>query len=128
MTKKEQVTFEKWARPILEKAQRALLLNHFGQIAISYGCENKNAYAECVNYDPYVSIIINCSHELLSDFKKKSKHKGIKDTLIHEMCHPLTDPLFNRGSERFITSENISKEREKLTDHIANILITHKLV
>ncbi len=116
---------------MLKKAQQALLLNHFGDIAIEYyegGKDDGSSYAECVNYDPYVSVCVRISSQLLLDFKKKTKLKSIKDTLIHEMCHPLTDPLFNVGMDRFLTKDNLKKEREKLTDHIANIVIHHELV
>ncbi len=130
MKTKEQIKFEKWARPILEKAQHALLLSHFGKIKIEFYKEESeySSYAESVNHDPYVSLTIRCSHAMVKDFENKNEHESIIGTLIHEMVHPLTDPLFNAGMDRFLTKDNLKKEREKLTDHIANIMIKHNLV
>jgi hypothetical protein len=127
---KKKKAFEKFAMDVLEKAQKVLLLNHYGKISIEY-FEYKGegtSYAESLNCYPYVSIVIRCSSKMLKDFDDKEKHAEIKNALLHEICHPLTDALFNVGYSRHSTENELKNEREKLTDHLANILIVNRLV
>ncbi len=124
---REQKSFEVWALPKLKKLQKIMLLQHFSPLEIEF-YKSTDTYAECSNQYPYQSIIIRISDKMLEDFKKKSEHKSIIGTLVHEMCHPLTDPLFNIGYERFVTKDQLKNEREKLTDHIGNIILENQLI
>ena len=127
MTKKDQKDFEKWAMPKLERLQKTLLLSHFTPLALQYKKPEKGEMASCRFSYPYQSITI-AYHDGLLDYFKKKRLKDILDIFTHEMVHPLTDPLYSVGFDRFVTKEALEAEREKLTDHIANILITNKLV
>ena len=123
--KKKQKDFEKWAMPVLKKLQRILLLEHFEPISIKFGC--KNSYAECECDYPYQSIHIKYSQNMLDDFKKK-EYKSITNSLAHEMSHPITDPIYSKANSRYVSKDEITDERERLTDHIANIVLKNNLI
>lgn len=123
---RERKAFEKWIRPKLKKIQKVLLLEHFEPLNIKYGLESTRAYAECkVNY-PYQSINLLYGDELLKDFRAR-KYDQILQALTHEMCHPITDPLYCKAVTQWISKSEIEDEREKLTDHIANIVLKNIL-
>jgi len=118
--------FEKWAMPILVRLQKIILLEHFEPLKIEFGCKSKHAHAECQISYPYQSITFRYSKECLDDFIKDPKE--VLPVLVHEMCHPLTDPLYDKAVARFSGNKEIEDERERLTDHIANIVLRNKLI
>lgn len=125
MKTKEQKEFEKWAMPKLQKIQKILLLEHYQPLQLDVS-DSENVSESLYHY-PYQTISIRYSKNTLKDFKEK-KYEDIMHMLIHEMCHPLTDPLYGTGFERFITKDQLEKERERLTDHIANIILKNNLL
>jgi hypothetical protein len=125
--KKERKQFEQWAKDVLAKIQKVLLLGHFAPLELEYGCKNAGAYAECELTYPYQSITVRYGDLALADWRKKDL-ESLKNVLIHEMCHPLTDPLYSKATSRYASRDEIEDERERLTDHIANVLIRQKLV
>lgn len=120
MTKKTHKEFEKWALPYLKKFQKILLLQHFSPLKIEYEPGMKEASAKCTFHYPYQSITVRYSDDLFKDWQKGI---NVTPTLLHEMCHPLTDPLYSVGYDRYVTKDQLENEREKLTDHIANIIL-----
>lgn len=125
MSKQKQKEFEKWCRPKLEKIQKILLLEHFNLMEFEYDSTSDSAY--CKFSYPYNNIRIHyCDRDLL-DFENK-KYKEVMKTLVHEMIHPLTDPLYNLAIQRLITEKQVEAERERLTDHIANIVLKNNLI
>jgi hypothetical protein len=126
---KERKHFEQWALPQLKRIQKVLLLEHFEPLEIEFGerLDKDGTYAESQFYYPYQSITIRYSDSMLQDFKKGLR-RDIISCLTHEMCHPLTDPLYDKGVSRYVTNEEVRVERERLTDHIANIVLKNKLV
>lgn len=125
MNKKDEKQFEKWAMPFLKKAQKILLLEHFHPITLRFDPKEKRPFCN-LDY-PYQCIKIAYTSELLEDWEKK-KFTQVKATLLHEMVHPLTDPFYANGYDRFVTKDTIENEREKLTDHIANIILKNNLL
>jgi hypothetical protein len=119
--------FEKWALPLLHKLQKVLLTEDFTPLTLHYGLENTRAYAECRCLYPYKSITINYGDEIVRDFKK-GKRNDCLAALTHEMCHPITDPLYSKATSRYASKDEIEDERERLTDHIANIVLKNKLI
>lgn len=117
--------FEAYALPILKKIAKILLVEDYAPLTIRYGVQNKEASAECGNSYPYKSIHIKYSDDLVKDWKEG---EDVIPTLVHEMCHPLTDALYVKGTIRFASRQEIEDERERLTDHIANIILKSKLV
>lgn len=122
----KKIPFEKWAIVELKKIQKKLLLEDFYPIEIKYRTENHESYAECRVAYPYKSITIKYGDAALHDFKEK-KYEDIVDALTHEMCHPITDPLYVKGVSRWASRQEIEDERERLTDHIANIILKNGL-
>jgi len=109
----------------LLKLQEILLLNHFYPIKLEYTPNNKTT--ECRFHYPYQSITIKYSNEILEYWNNK-EYDQVLFMLTHEMCHPLTDALYDTCFDRFIGKETLENEREKLTDHIANIVLRNGLI
>lgn len=125
MTKKER-QFEKWALGELEQISKVLLTDDFFPIKLKKGC-SANAYASIDMAYPYKSITINWSDDLYKWWSEK-KYTEVRQILVHEMCHPLTDPLYSKGVDRYMTKDALNEERERLTDHIANIVLKNNLI
>jgi hypothetical protein len=123
---KSQKQFERWALPQLKRLQKQLLLEHFEPLEIEYRSKMGDTYAECQFTYPYLSITIRYGDTMLADFQKGDK-KGVHSALVHEMCHPLTDPLFDKAISRYVTKDEVNMERERLTDHIANIVLRNMI-
>lgn len=119
---KKQKQFEKWANKVLKQAQEIYLLQHFDLKPIKYNKNEKKAQALCVFNHPYNTIQVEYSLSLYEDWKKK-EYIDVLGTLIHEMGHPLTDELYSKGYDRFCGKQEIEDAREKLTDHISNIIL-----
>lgn len=119
---KKQKQFEEWALKELKKLQKILLLDSFEPLKLVFDSKEEKASAKCKFSFPYKTITIEYSKELYEDWKKK-KYKDVIDVLTHEMCHPITDPLYDAGYAKFITKESLEDIRENTTDHIANIII-----
>lgn len=114
--------FEKKYTPFIEKVAKILLLDNQHPIELK-SKELKSAWATFDSAYPYKSITINYSHDLTKEPDRK-----IKDILIHEMCHALTDPLYLKGNSRYVTTDELNDVREELTDHLANVVIKNKLI
>lgn len=121
MNKKEK-QFIKFATDYCNKLSKTLLLDSFTPIEVSFDKVDRDSMAEATFNFPYKSIKINCNKEIL-----KEDLQSQKETLVHEMCHAITDPLYSSAFDRFITKGELSNRREELTDHIANIIIKNKL-
>lgn len=114
--------FEKKYTPFIEQVAKVLLLDSQHPIELK-AKELKNSWATFDSAYPYKSITINYSQELTKEPDRK-----IKDVLIHEMCHALTDPLYLKGNSRYVTTDELNDVREELTDHLANVVIKNKLI
>ena len=115
--------FEAWALPILKKYQAVLLLqDHTLDLTYRKELVTENTLMEHGFNYPYKHIGIHYGNKAVEYFKNKNK-KELYDCLIHELCHSVTDPLYNVAYERFLTRDALTNERERLTDHIANIII-----
>lgn len=118
--------FEKWALIRLRKLQKILLLEHFEPLTIEYKNDN-HITAECQFTYPYQSITVRYSNLLFKDFEARRFGKVLA-VLAHEMAHPLTDGLYSKATERFPSKNEVEDERERLTDHIANVILKNHLV
>lgn len=123
---KKKKEFEVWANKELKNIQKALLLEHFLLNPIEYK-ESKGSLAQSVTHYPYKEMTFSYSESLYKLWEEGDKKSALA-TLIHEVCHPLTDGLYCKGTNRYSTMDEIADERESLTDHIANILIKHKIL
>lgn len=117
--KKTEKEFESWANDILKRLQTILLLDSFTLQPIEKS--GSKASESKLNY-PYRDIQIRYSEDLFKDWENEKFNDAIQ-VLIHEMVHPLTDPLYCVSMDRFVSRDQIENEREGLTDYIANIVI-----
>lgn len=113
--------FEAWAWKILRKYQKILLLSdHDVQFEYKDRMEQGVMMTHGMNY-PYKVTCIRYGDLALKYWNNKRKRE-LHDCLIHELCHSITDPLYAVAVERYTTIDQINNERERLTDHIANVI------
>lgn len=115
--------FEKYLWKMINKYTPILLLNNF-TFEVSYGVENKSSLMESITNYPYLNGKFNYGDTIVQMWKDG---KNINDIIIHEMCHLMTDPLYCKAIQRYVTMPEVADERERLTDFIANIIIKNKL-
>jgi len=75
---------------------------------------------ECKVSYPYLNVIIDYSDKAYQEW---IKGKDMIPYIVHEMCHPITDPLYCKANERYVSKNEILDERELLTDYICNIVL-----
>jgi len=46
----------------------------------------------------------------------------LKSTIKHELCHILTEQLFNFSTQRYVEERELLHAREKLTEHISKLI------
>ena len=118
--KNSQKQFEKWANIKLVELQNTLLLNDCRLLPIE-GSDEVGFLESTFRY-PYREIVIKYNPTKAQHYWKTDKDYLIK-SLTHEMCHPLTDPLYTKAITRHTAGDEIEDERERLVDHIANIIL-----
>lgn len=74
------------------------------------------------NY-PYLDAKILWTDASLEDWKKDKS--SAERRIIHEFCHIITDPFYCKATEKYVSKNEIEDERERLTDHIAQIVNKH---
>lgn len=116
-TRKE---FEIWANKELKKIQVILNLQSFKLLPIEQG-HSKDISTAKFRF-PYKDIQITYGESVFEEWKGGDKNKEAWDTLLHEMIHALTDPLYGVGHDRFVTPEQLENAREELTDNLTNII------
>ena len=87
---------------------------------VKYGVRDESSLMECEFNYPYLNVTINYSDRLIERWKNK---EDIIPFVVHEMCHPITDPLYCKAVGRYTSESEIKDERETLTDYICNIVI-----
>lgn len=113
---KTEKEFKKWIEKQIKYYKPYLDIN-LQDITVIKGKNTK--YMEITTTYPYLEPVIKYSDSALNQWKS-----GIlkKDIILHELCHILTDPLYNKSLSRFVGENEIEDEREKLTDTITVIL------
>lgn len=113
---------EKWAWPILKKYQSILLLDDY-ILKFQYSKEVKeDEQMHSIVRFPYKDIIIRYGDTAIKTWTKKEKEE-LRQTLIHELVHTLTNPLMEKAHYRFVTKDDLSDTNEHLTDHITNVIV-----
>lgn len=120
---KNNEEFEEYVYKIINKYSKILLLDKH-TFEIKNRIENQEALMECVYNYPYLNVTINYGDNVINKWKNK---EDIIPYVVHEMCHPITDPLFCKATERYSSKNEILDERERLTDYICNIVIKNNL-
>lgn len=116
--------FKKAMMPVLLKLQEILLLQDHLPLDFLYK-DDTTAYAECKDPYPYKYITIWYSKKMFDDWVKGER---VDDYLVHEMCHTFVFPLWSKAVDRHATPNEIKEEVERLTDHIANIVLKNNLI
>lgn len=119
----KNVKLEKEIMKIINKYQPILLLQKH-TFKLKYPTESPHTLAECVCNYPYLNVTIRYGDKLIDKWKRK---EDIVPYILHEMCHPITDPLYCKSCARYVGEREILDEREHLTDYICNIIILNKL-
>lgn len=73
------------------------------------------------NY-PYLDITIIYSGDAIENLQKDPMK--LKRQIIHEFCHVITDPFYS-VCMGYSTKEQIENERERMVDHISQIINKH---
>ena len=87
---------------------------------VKFGTEAASSYYDFIYNYPYLNQTIGYS-ELA--FKEWLSGKDQTPYILHEICHALTDPLYSKAVQRYVSKDEIEDERERLTDHICNIVL-----
>ncbi len=71
----------------------------------------------------HLDIMILYTDKAVKDWEKDKK--SAERRMIHEFCHTITDPYYCATTELYRSKNTIEDMRERLTDHIAQIVNKH---
>lgn len=115
--------YEKWIRKMYDKYKAILFIEKY-HLKVEKDKDTDRYLASEFNY-PYLDAKILWSEKSLNDWKKEDKNKRNSERrIIHEFCHIITDPFYS-VSINFPTRTALENERERMTDHIAQIVNKH---
>jgi len=115
--------FEAHLLGIVEKYIPILLLQrHTFEVAL--GCNDPESLFELVFMYPYLNNRIRYSDKAVEDWKGG---RDLVPYVVHEMCHVITDPLYAKAIQRYVSVKEVSDTRETLTDNICNIVLNKEL-
>lgn len=120
--KKSYRQFEGHIHSIIKKYVPILLLQRH-TFEVERGAEDDGGYMSCVFNYPYLNVTIRYSEKAFIEWKKG---KDMTPYVVHEMCHPITDPLYAKATSRWASHDEVRDEREQLTDLICNIVLQKK--
>jgi hypothetical protein len=115
---KKQKQFEKWANEKLTEYQNILGLNNYYLYKIEFIEGNSS---KCIFRYPYKDILIQYCKDVYSNWEKGDLQIPAR-ILLHEMVHVITDELYSKSTDRYVSRNEIEDAREAVTDHIANII------
>lgn len=111
--------YEVWIREMFDKYKSVLFLEKY-HFRVEFGKDADFLQSE-FNY-PYLDIKIIYSKKSVEHWKEDKS--DAERRMIHEFCHTITDPMYNIVLD-WPTKKQIERERERLTDHIAQIVNKH---
>lgn len=115
---KKEKQYKKWIEKMFDKYKFILFIEKYN---LQTKKDNAEYLASIFNF-PYLDIKIVYSDESIKDWVKDKR--DAERRLIHEFCHTITDPFYEVAIG-YSTKEQIEKGRERLTDHIAQIINKH---
>jgi hypothetical protein len=122
MKKKTHKDFEKYVHSVIEEYVPILLLQrHTWKVVCKQ--DHKGSIMECVFHYPYLDVTLHYSEQAFSDW---CGGRDLKQVIVHEMCHPITDGLYAKAVSVFKTKDEVEDVREELTDHICQIVLRVK--
>jgi len=111
--------FEKYLLEIIKQYIPILFLQKH-TFEIKSGVESTSALFEIGLVYPYLNTKIYYSKQALKDWKSGI---DMRPFVLHELCHCVTDPLYEKSTLRYVGENELNHERELLTDHICNIVL-----
>lgn len=118
---KREKEFKKFIEDMFKKYAPILFIDKYHLTSRMIDKDESYYLASRFNY-PYLDITIIYSKEAIDNyFKNKSK---VKRQVIHEFCHVITDPFYS-VCMGYSTKEQIENERERMVDHISQIINKH---
>ena len=114
--KKTEGDFKQWIRTSIDFYAPILGLQ-LHRVKIEKDAKESYLAITC-NY-PYLDPTIKFSDDA---FKTWQKGGMKRDRILHELCHILTDPFYVKAIYRYTGKDEITDERERLTDTIAAIV------
>lgn len=115
----KQAEFESYVYGVIKRFVPILLMDKHIWL-LHFGVEDKDSLMECVYNYPYLNVTINYGEKVV---QKWERGEDIIPFIVHEMCHPITDPLYSKATTRYVSRDEINDEREGLTDYICNIAL-----
>lgn len=118
---KKEKELKKWIILMYQKYKATLFIEKY-HLKCRTPEKGEDYYlASKFNY-PYLDITIIYSAEFLKDWEKNKI--DAERRIIHEFCHTITDPFY-QCANNYPSKERLHDERERMTDHIAQIVNKH---
>jgi len=117
---KKEKQYKKWIEQMYNKYKKVLFIEQY-HLKSELDKDSDAYLASKFNY-PYLDITILYSKASLNDWIKDKK--DAERRMIHEFCHTITDPFYAVVMD-FPSKKSLEMERERLTDHIAQIVNKH---
>lgn len=117
---KEEKQLTKWIEEMYHKYKGILFIEKY-HLKVEKDKEEDRYLACQFNY-PYLDAKILFSEKFLKDWQKDKLNAERR--LIHEFCHIITDPFYAVVLD-FPSRKQLEDQRERLTDHIAQIVNKH---
>ena len=118
---KSHKQFEAYIHSVIKKfIPRLLLQRHTFKVESGAESEGDSTLMCCLYNYPYLNVTIKYSEKA---YKKWLKGEDLTEYIVHEMCHPITDPFYSKSVDRYVSKNEILDERERLTDLICNITL-----
>lgn len=118
---KNEKQYKQWIEKMYGKYKGVLFIEKYNLTSRSVE-KNENHYlASKFNY-PYLDATIIYSQEAIEDWAKDKR--DAERRLVHEFCHVVTDQFYSVVVS-WPTKPQIEEARERLTDHVAQIVNKH---
>ncbi len=118
--------FEKWARALITEYQKKLLITQH-HVTLEGKTESDSALMQIKFRLPYLDPLMGYNPKKVEEYWKKGDKAELKHSIVHELCHIVTDPLYGCAVDRHISKDETERTRETLTDHIAMIVMKNDL-
>ncbi len=113
--------YESWIRQMYDKYKAVLFIEKY-HLKMRFKKESEDYYlASKFNY-PYLDAEIIYSDESIKDWEENKR--DAERRIIHEFCHTITDHFYSIVMN-FPTKDAVEQARERMTDHIAQIVNKH---
>jgi hypothetical protein len=111
--------FEAYIMAIIEKYIPILLLQRH-TFEVKAGVCDPESLFECLFQYPYLNAVIKYSKNAIRRWKTG---EDMSTFIVHELSHCITDPMYSKAIQRYVSEREIRDEREQLTDVICNIVM-----